>query len=157
MITETAVSPAPHKPLMNEFTRGTKIDCSSESLMILSLCLHDDSQCLVISAQLSTVLISSRSLIQFSHGPLGCVQFHGHRLTLGKQVLLITEDRTSDCEGISSTPSPLSECISKHRSHHRKLVSSFMYTKENNDLFMLVFKVYTSIFKLTHLILSTTH
>lgn len=69
---------------MNELTRGTKIDCSSENLIIFSLCLHDDSQCLVISAQLSTVLIGSRSLIQFSHVPLGCVQFRGQRLTLDK-------------------------------------------------------------------------
>lgn len=70
------------KPLMNDLTRGTKRDCSSVSLIIFGLRLHDDSQYLVISAHLSTVLLSSRSLIQFPHGPLGLVQLHGHRLTL---------------------------------------------------------------------------
>lgn len=69
-------------PLMNELTRVTKKYCSSLSLIIFSLCLHDDSQCLLIPVNLSTMLISSRSLIQFPCGPVGFVQFHGYRLTL---------------------------------------------------------------------------
>lgn len=68
--------------LISEPTRATEKYCSSLSLIIFSLCLHDDSRCLVIWVHLSTVLISSRPLIQFPRGSVGFVQFHGYRLTL---------------------------------------------------------------------------
>lgn len=68
--------------LMNELTRVMKKYCSSLSLIIFSLCLHDDSQCLLISVHQRTMLISSRSLIQFPCGPVDFVQFHSYRLTL---------------------------------------------------------------------------
>lgn len=68
--------------LINEPTRATEKYCFSLSLIIFSLCLHDGSRCLVISVHLSTVLISSRSLIQFPCGSVGFIQFQGYRLTL---------------------------------------------------------------------------
>ena len=57
------------KPLMRELTRGAKRHCFSLSHIIFSLWLHGN-QCRIISAYLSIVLISSRSLIQFPFGPV---------------------------------------------------------------------------------------